>query len=103
MVNTLAYLYGEDAVQVQKFRINKNIEAFRRLYGDRGEIRIFSAPGRTEIGGNHTDHNKGRVLAAAVDLDIAAVVRPESGNVIRIKSAGFDEDVVDISDLSVKQ
>ncbi len=51
--------------------------------------RYFSAPGRTEIGGNHTDHQRGRVLAAAVNLDTRAAVRPNGTNVIRILSKGY--------------
>ena len=47
---------------------------------------IFSAPGRTEICGNHTDHQHGKVLAAAINLDTRAVVRPNADNVIRINS-----------------
>jgi galactokinase len=54
-----------------------------------GGVRLFSAPGRTEVGGNHTDHNAGRVLAAAVDLDIAAAVRKTAGGLIRVKSEGY--------------
>ena len=50
---------------------------------------IFSAPGRTEICGNHTDHQHGKVLAAAINLDTRAVVRPNADNVIRINSEGF--------------
>ncbi|MDD6265255.1 MAG: galactokinase family protein [Clostridia bacterium] len=73
---------------------------FSKIYGDRDNIRIFSVPGRTEVSGNHTDHNNGKVLAASVDLDIIAVAAENSGNEIRIKSHGFDMDTVDISNLS---
>ncbi len=58
-------------------------------------IRLFSAPGRTEIGGNHTDHNHGRVLAAAVDLDTIAAAAPRPDNRIRIYSEGFGEILTD--------
>ena len=61
--------------------------------------RYFSAPGRTEIGGNHTDHQRGRVLAAAVDLDMVAAVRPNDTNVIRIHSQGYPVSVVELSQL----
>ncbi len=50
---------------------------------------IFSAPGRTELGGNHTDHQRGRVLAAAVNLDTKAAVAPNSENIIRVFSEGY--------------
>ncbi len=63
--------------------------------------RFFSAPGRTEVSGNHTDHNHGRVLAAAVNLDVLAAVVPVDEPVIKVLSQGFPEDVVDITSLSV--
>ena len=61
--------------------------------------RYFSAPGRTEIGGNHTDHQRGRVLAAAVNLDTVAAVRKNGINVIRIRSKGYPMSVVDLAQL----
>ena len=63
----------------------------------------FSAPGRTEIGGNHTDHQHGCVLAAAVDLETVATVWPDDANQIRVQSEGYPEVVVDLSDLSVRE
>ena len=59
------------------------------------DVELFSSPGRTEIGGNHTDHNYGRVLAGAVNLDMVAVAATNGTNVIRIKSAGYPEFQVD--------
>ncbi len=64
--------------------------------------RYFSAPGRTEIGGNHTDHQRGRVLAGAVNLDTLAAVRPNGSNVIRILSEGYPLCQVDITELTPK-
>ena len=64
--------------------------------------RYFSAPGRTEIGGNHTDHQRGRVLAGAVNLDTVAAVRPNGSNVIRVLSQGYPQCEVDITDLIPK-
>ena len=61
--------------------------------------RYFSAPGRTEIGGNHTDHQRGRVLAGAVNLDTVAAVRPNGTNTIRIQSKGYPLSVVELSNL----
>ena len=60
----------------------------------------FSAPGRTEIGGNHTDHQRGRVLAGAVNLDTVAAVRVNGTNTIRIQSKGYPPCVVDLANLS---
>ena len=62
--------------------------------------RYFSAPGRTEIGGNHTDHQRGRVLAAAVNLDTVAAVALNGTNTIRILSKGYPMSVVDITELT---
>ena len=64
--------------------------------------RFFSAPGRTEIGGNHTDHQRGRVLAGAVNLDTLAAVRPNGTSVIRILSQGYPLCQVDVTDLTPK-
>ena len=61
--------------------------------------RYFSAPGRTEIGGNHTDHQRGRVLAGAVNLDTVAAVKRNGTNVIRIQSKGYPLSIVDLSNL----
>ena len=72
---------------------------FAAAFGGAPE-RYFSAPGRTEIGGNHTDHQRGRVLAAAVNLDTRAAVRLNGTNVIRILSKGYPMSVVDLSDLT---
>lgn len=61
---------------------------FDAAFGGKPE-RYFSAPGRTEIGGNHTDHQRGRVLAAAVNLDTVAAVRENGTDMIHILSAGY--------------
>ena len=62
--------------------------------------RYFSAPGRTEIGGNHTDHQRGRVLAGAVNLDTVAAVRVNGTKTIRIQSKGYPMSVVDLENLT---
>lgn len=81
----------------QKERYISVIREFIALYGDR-EARLFSVPGRTEVQGNHTDHNHGCVLAAAIDRDIIAVASPTDDGVIRVKSEGYPEDVVALAD-----
>ncbi|MBO4423470.1 MAG: galactokinase [Clostridia bacterium] len=87
-----AALYGADRIGEQRKRYTDAVRAFEALYGD-GDCRILSVSGRSEISGNHTDHNRGCVLAASVDVDIIAVVKKTDGGVIRVKSKGFDEDV----------
>ncbi|MDR1211973.1 MAG: galactokinase [Spirochaetaceae bacterium] len=65
-------------------------------------VRLFSAPGRTELGGNHTDHNRGRVLAASIQLDILAAVSPRKDKKVFFRSSGFDDVELDLSDLGRK-
>ncbi len=94
-------LYGKENLEIQRARYIQAVEGFVEVFGDEGgELQLFSAPGRTEIGGNHTDHNHGRVLAGSVNLDVIAVVRPADG-VIRVKSEGYPMDTVAIDSLAV--
>ncbi len=76
--------------------------AFEVTFGCKPE-RYFSAPGRTEISGNHTDHQCGRVLAAAVNLDTVAAVRVNGSDMIRIQSKGYPMSVVDLTELTPKE
>lgn len=99
----LIMLYGEDALDKQKKRYAEAEKKFVQLFGSHDNMRIFSAPGRTEVGGNHTDHNNGCVLAAAVDLDAIAFVVPTDDNIVEIKSEGFEIAPVDLNDLSVHE
>lgn len=93
-------LYGE--TQSARERYTNAVDEFVKLYGDFDSLRFFSASGRTEIGGNHTDHQHGCVLAASVDLDVIAVVAENGGNTVSIKSAGYPMDQIDITSLSIK-
>ena len=70
-------------------RIDKLLKQFHALFGDR-EARVWSAPGRTEIGGNHTDHQHGKVVAASVDMDMLAAAAANGENTVRVKSDGYD-------------
>ena len=94
-------LYGE--TEIAKKRYLEAVDEFEKLYGPRDNIRIFSAPGRTEVGGNHTDHQHGLVLAGSVNLDIIAIVSQNNENIVRIKSKGYHMDEVDTSDLKVNE
>ena len=76
------------------------LSEFAALYGSNREIILTSAPGRTEIGGNHTDHQHGNVLAAAIDLDILCVVSPRKDKCVRLQSEGFSPIDLDLSNLS---
>ncbi|MBE6632071.1 MAG: galactokinase, partial [Ruminococcaceae bacterium] len=91
-------LYGRDAVDAAIERYTECINEYLSLYGD-GDLSVFSVGGRSELMGNHTDHNKGKVIATSISRDIIAVASPVSGNTIRVKSKGHEENSVDLNDL----
>lgn len=80
------------AVTTQRQRLTALLDSFASLFGAQREVELFSAPGRTEVGGNHTDHNHGRVLAAGINLDAVAAVSRTSDNRVRVQSEGFAMD-----------
>ncbi len=98
-------VYEADAYETQYARFLEVLAAFRELFdkNTEREVGLFSAPGRSEIGGNHTDHNHGLVLAAGISLDAIAVASKNNEGVIRIKSAGYPLDEVSCDDLEVKE
>ncbi len=96
-----AELYAPSAVSAQIQRYRRLFSGFAETFGPCDRAAVFSAPGRTEIGGNHTDHQHGRVLAGSIDLDIIAVAAPNGEGVIRLKSEGFPMDVVELDDLEI--
>lgn len=81
-------------------RIESAVGRFCELFGDR-PVSVFSVSGRTELGGNHTDHQHGCVIAGGISLDILAVASPSSDDVIRVHSAGYGEDSVSCNELTV--
>lgn len=97
-------LYGTESeiLKEQACRYASLMNIFNELFGN-DDVELFSSPGRTEIGGNHTDHNLGRVLAGAVNLDNIAVAAKNDLNVIRIKSEGYPQFEVDLSDLAIDE
>ncbi len=88
-----------EKIKVNQGRINKVREGFKDTFGAGRKTVLFSAPGRTEISGNHTDHQHGNVLAGAVNLDMLAAVAENGQKVIRLQSEGFRQCVVDLNDL----
>ena len=95
-------LYGKDknSIELNIKRFEKVVNHFVDKFGD-GDIQLFSTPGRTEIGGNHTDHNHGRVLAASVNLDsIAAAIKTDENNIIFYSDAYEKPFVVDLAELN---
>ena len=101
----LAYLYACDKSETKKYadRYIEVIDGLEEIFGAADEVSLFSAPGRTEIGGNHTDHQHGCILAGSVNLDVIAAVKLNGTNQVRIKSQGYDMDVVDLDDLEINE
>ena len=95
----LRKLYGVPHLEMARTRCAGVLEGFARAFGGEAQA-LFSAPGRTELGGNHTDHQHGQVLAAGVDLDILAAVAPNESGVIRVQSEGYPLVTVDMAELS---
>ncbi len=90
----LIRIYGEESLCAQRKRYIGAIKEFYENFGER-EVSVFSVPGRSELSGNHTDHNHGKVMAGSIDLDIIAIASSTDDGVIKIKSQGFPMDVVD--------
>ena len=84
----------------RRARLNALLRDYAAAFGESGPVGLFSGPGRTELGGNHTDHQRGRVLAAAVELDAVACAGPSGDQVIRVLSQGYPELCVDLSVLT---
>ena len=103
--HALKILYGNSptAIESQQRRYIHAVSRFSELFPQHDDIRIFSAPGRTEIGGNHTDHQHGCALAAAVNLDVIAVVAFHDEHIIRMESEGHGRIEVDLNDLSIHE
>ena len=92
----------ESKIKYQTERYIKAIEKFEKLYGE-GEAAIYSAPGRSEVGGNHTDHQHGEILAASINLDAIAITRKTDDNMIHLISGTYKEIVIDVSNLSYNE
>ncbi|MCL2381577.1 MAG: galactokinase [Treponema sp.] len=93
-------LYGEGEVDAARQRYRRLICEFPEAAG---ELRLFSVPGRTELGGNHTDHNRGKVLAASIQLDAVAAATPRQDTRVFFRSAGHRDVSVNISELSPQE
>ena len=91
-----------EAAAKQPKRYEEAIGIFEDNFGSEGGIEIYSAPGRTEVGGNHTDHQHGEVLAASINLDAVAVVRKSDNGIVRVISGTYKMICIDTADLEVK-
>ncbi|MBQ8966403.1 galactokinase family protein [Ruminococcus sp.] len=99
---SMGKIYGAEDMERQLARYSAAAAEFEKLYSEKPAF-FFSAPGRTEVGGNHTDHNLGCVLAGGVSLDIIAAVVPTVDGKITIKSEGFPVDTIEVEDTEVKE
>ncbi|MEG0764692.1 MAG: galactokinase family protein [Pseudoflavonifractor sp.] len=100
----LAHLYcctGEGLL-AQRGRVQAAIRRYEALFSatEAAPAAVFSGPGRTELGGNHTDHQRGRVLAGAVNMDMLAVGAPNGSSKIRVQSEGYPVLTVDLGNLT---
>ena len=104
-MDRLNHLYGSrDGMLVEQTgRYAAMIKRHEDLFHAEGEVQLISAPGRTEIGGNHTDHNKGKVLAAAVNLDTLSAVSARQDMLVHLHSEGYPALTVDLADLSIHE
>ena len=94
-----AALYGADQTKEQKERYRELLSGYRDKFGD-GDVKLFSSPGRTEISGNHTDHNHGKVLAGSINLDCLGVAAENHSSLVKIVSVTFGQEfTVDLNDL----
>ncbi len=91
---------GSPELPEYRNRLLHVLTGFRTEFGRTDEVELFSAPGRTELGGNHTDHQHGNVLAASVNLDIVACAAPNDSMVVRIQSESYPLDEIDLTDLT---
>lgn len=99
-LNAYGHLYRDTAAQAKRY-LNA-IESFERIFGEGRELFLFSVPGRSELSGNHTDHNRGKVLAGAIDRDIIAVVSVREDKTVRLQSEGYPMDTVNLCDIASK-
>ena len=88
----------ESMVPYQQERYIKAVKGYEEIFGE-NDVEIYSAPGRSEVGGNHTDHQHGMVLATSINLDALAVVSRNDSNLMRVMSEGYEMAEVDITDL----
>ena len=96
----MARLYGEDGVEANVKRYEDLLAGYEKMFGGEGDVMLFSSPGRTEISGNHTDHNHGKVLAGSINLDCVGAAAVNYSNLVHIISETYDQDItIDLNQL----
>lgn len=100
-----AHIYACTTEEAEAYvlRVEKAVDRFEEWFGTGRDLYVFSAPGRTEVGGNHTDHQRGRVLAAGVNLDAIAVAAKRDDTTGCVHSEGYNPDIVDVNDPVLKE
>lgn len=99
----LMQLYGDESrLEQERTRYIQALQTYQSLYGNE-EVRIFSAAGRSEVSGNHTDHQHGRVLAASINLDTIAIVSKTHDQVVQVVSDDFQIDPIQVNDTEFKE
>ena len=93
----------DEAAALQEARYANAVDEFKKAFEETEPLAIFSAPGRTEIGGNHTDHQHGEVLAASINKDAIAVVSESKNNQVNVLADGFGLISIDINDLELRE
>lgn len=101
----LASLYCCPAAEApaEAARYEAVLEGLEKTFGTHGDAALYSAPGRTEIGGNHTDHQHGRVLAGSVNIDMIAAAAPNTLGQLRVQSEGYELCTIDLADLAARK
>lgn len=99
----LTYIYASNDAKKYSDRLLSLLDGYCEYFGAPSELALFSAPGRTEIGGNHTDHQHGCVLAASVNLDVIAAVSLNGTDTVNIKSEGYPMDSISLNELEVNK
>ncbi len=97
-IDRIRPLYG-DRAEERVAAYLELVELYQETFGEAGDLALFSAPGRTEIGGNHTDHQHGRVLAASVDMDMISAAQVTEDSLIRVKSEGYPMCEISLNEL----
>ena len=92
-----------DDIPAARARFLYLTELYRKQFGEDKDIRFFSAPGRTEVCGNHTDHNHGKVIAAAINLDAVACAEKTDNGIISVKSDKYPGDFIDVAVLTPQE
>ena len=99
----LQELYVDDSkLERQRMRYIRGLETYRELFGE-GEVEIYSAPGRSEVGGNHTDHQHGEILAASINLDVIGIVHKTDDRKVTVRSDGYPAMTLMADDLQIRE